>query len=80
MKQKDISTLVVIAIISAVLSFILSGVFISSEQDRNLKAEIVTPISSQFNQPPPQYFNSSATNPTTLIQIGEESNTAPFGQ
>jgi hypothetical protein len=80
MKQKDIALIAVIAIVSAVASLLLSGIFISSTEDRKQKVEVVQPIISEFQTPPTEYFNDRALNPTQIIQIGEDPNSKPFGQ
>ncbi len=80
MKQKDISLIIVVSFISAVLSVFLSGAVFNSSGDKRLQAEVVTPISSDFNQPSKQYFNSEANDPTQIIRIGENTNQQPFNQ
>lgn len=79
MKSKDIMTLVAVAIFSAVVSMVLSNIFVNSEDSRNLTVEVVPEIYSEFNRPPDEYFNSSSINPTQTIQIGGENTTQPFG-
>lgn len=78
MKQKDIALVVIIVIISAFLSIFISKNLISSPKNRQAKVEVVEKISSDFQQPSTNYFNSSAVDPTKLIQIGDNSNPKPF--
>lgn len=78
MKQKDILTLVVVAIISAVISIFLSGSIISSESDKTVEVEVVELITSDLQRPPIEYFNENSINPTQLIQIGPNEGTEPF--
>jgi len=78
MKQKDIALVVVIVIISAVISTIISKTLITSPKNRQAKVEIVDPISPTFQSPSTKYFNSNAVDPTQLIQIGNNSNPQPF--
>jgi hypothetical protein len=80
MKQKDIALFVVVAIVSGVLSVLLSGILITPKKDKVQKAEIVDPISAEFNTPPQdsKYFNKDSVNPTKLIQIGDNTNQVPF--
>jgi ABC-type phosphate/phosphonate transport system permease subunit len=77
MKQKDVALIIVIAFVSAVLSIILSNLLFGSKS-RNLKAEQVDKISSQFIQPDKKYFNADAFDPTRTIRIGDGSNSTPF--
>lgn len=78
MKQKDILLLVVIGVISAVFSFILSNYFFAKPSSRNQQAEVVQPISATFTEPNKAYFNANAFDPTRQITIGETVNTDPF--
>lgn len=79
MKQKDVALILVIAAVSAVFSFVLSGWLFGKPADREQKAEIVDVISSDFPLPDSKYFNSNAIDPTQLIQIGDANNPNPFG-
>jgi hypothetical protein len=80
MKSKDIFTIVIVGVFSAVLSIIASNMFISTDKNRSQKVEVVAPISADLERPPKEYFNSNAINPTQTIQIGEDSTTQPFGR
>lgn len=78
MKQKDIALILIIVVISATFSFILSGFLFNSESQRSEEVEVVNPITADFEQPNPDYFNSSSRNPTATIIIGENGNQEPF--
>lgn len=78
MKKKDLGVIVVVAIVSAVISYFLSSVFISSADDRKQSVEIVEPIASQFVEPDSRYFNQTSVNPTQTIVISPETNPNPF--
>ena len=78
MKQKDIVLIIVVMFFSGVVSFAVSQIFISGGANRNLSAEIVQPITSDFQQPDKNVFNDKAINPTQLIQIGDNNNQKPF--
>jgi hypothetical protein len=80
MKQKDIALIAVIAIISGVISFMVSGWIFAKPADRKQKAEVVDVIASDFSLPDSKYFNPHAIDPTQLIQIGDSNNPNPFGQ
>lgn len=77
MKQKDIALIIVIAFVSAVMSILLSNVLFGAKS-RNLSAEKVDKITSQFTQPDKKYFNADAVDPTRTIRIGNDSNVTPF--
>lgn len=77
-RKKDMLVIAVVAIFAAVVSIIVSKTFITSSKQRNLKAESVQPISSDFQKPDPAVFNNQAIDPTKLIQIGDSNNSQPF--
>lgn len=77
MKKNDLAILVVVAVVAGIFSVVLSQIFFG-EQSKNLTAEVVDPISADFQDPDPNVFNSNAINPTQLIQIGDSSNQNPF--
>ena len=78
MKHKDIALLVVVAFLAGVISLVLTRAIFVTENSRNMTAEIVEPISSQFSEPDKSVFNERAINPTQLIQIGDGNNSDPF--
>jgi hypothetical protein len=78
MKSKDIGTLVVVGIVSAGFALFLSSWLLSSTGAKNQEAEIVEEITSTFERPPKQYFNSDSINPTQEIQIRQDENSNPF--
>lgn len=78
MKQKDIALVIVIAAISGVISFVLSGMLFVPSANRQQKVEVVDKITTDFPLPSSKYFNSSAIDPTQTIQIGNNNNPNPF--
>lgn len=78
MKQKDITLILVIVIISAVASFFVARAVFAAPKDRQVKAEVVSPLSVGFNSPSKKYFNENAVNPTQQIRIGDSANVTPF--
>lgn len=78
MKQKDIALIIVVIFFSAVLSFVISNIFISSPKNRQEKVEVVGKISTEFPEPDKQFFNSNSVNPTFIIQIGENQHQNPL--
>jgi len=78
MKQKDYAIIIVIVIISAGLSFYLSGKIFVTAKNRQQQVEVVPVISSSFGTPSTKYFNSSAIDPTQLVNIGNNSNNNEF--
>jgi len=78
MKKKDLGVIAVVAIISAVISYFLSSVFISSASDRKQSVEIVEPITASFTESDSRYFSQTSVNPTQTIVISPETNPNPF--
>ena len=80
MKQKDIALIVVVGILAAVVSLLLTQQLFVSKKNRELSAEKVEKISAEFKTPEAgdNVFNDQAINPTQLIQIGDSANTNPF--
>lgn len=78
MKQKDIALIVVIVAVSAVLSFVVSNALFGSPKTRQQQAEVVQPISADFEQPDSRYFNKNSFDPTKPITIGQNANPDPF--
>jgi hypothetical protein len=78
MKQKDIALIVVIAVVSGVLSFVVSGKLFVTPSNRQQKVEVVDKITASFNQPDKKYFNQNSIDPTQTSQIGAGNNQNPF--
>lgn len=78
MKQKDIALIIVIAAISAVVSFVVSGKIFVTPSTRQQKVEVVDAINTTFTTPDTKYFNAQSVNPAQTIVIGNNSNQNPF--
>lgn len=78
MKQKDIVLIVVISVVSAIFSLLLSRLVFATPENRQQAVEVVPVISAEFPEMDPKYFNRDAVNPTQLIQIGDSTNSNPF--
>ena len=78
MKQKDIVVLVIVAIISAIVSFVLSNQFFSAPKDRSQEVETMEAISAEFPIPDKKYFNDQSVNPAQLVEIGTSDHENPF--
>ena len=78
MKQKDIALLIVVAVIAGVISIIITSTVFVGKGGKELKAENVSAITSEFKKPDNKVFNENAINPTQLIQIGDNNNPNPL--
>ena len=77
MKQKDYVLLGGIIIISAILSFIVTGKLFAPPADRQQQVEQVEAIRPTIPQNS-QYFTQQSIDPTQLIQINNNNNANPF--
>ncbi|HUB93120.1 MAG TPA: hypothetical protein VMB52_01310 [Verrucomicrobiae bacterium] len=78
MKQKDVALIIVIAAVSAVVSFIVSNKLFVTPANRQQKVEVVDVINPTFQTPSTKYFNSSSIDPAQNSQIGSNNNQTPF--
>jgi len=83
MKRRDLGLLVMVAIVAAIFSYILSGAIFSSPKKSPVSVPVITPISASFadvknDSNYKTIFNSGALNPTQLIRIGGQTNKSPF--
>lgn len=78
MKRKDLGVIIGVAIVSGIISLIVSSKVIVTPAHRQQQVEVVPAINAQFSTPSTTYFNSQSIDPTVLIQIGNNSNQTPF--
>lgn len=78
MKQKDVLLIIVVVIFAGIFSLLISNFFFTPDSNKNLTAEKVEEITSEFQEPDSRVFNENAINPTQLIEIGDSNNTQPF--
>lgn len=78
MKQNDVALIIVIAFVSAVISFIASNKIFVTPSNREQAVEVVDSIKPSFQTPSRKYFNSSSIDPTLNAQIGTGNNQNPF--
>jgi hypothetical protein len=77
-KQKDILLIVVVVAISGGVSLFISSLLFKTPKAQETKVEVVQPITAQFVEPDPRYFNSTSIDPTQNINIGDNQNPTPF--
>lgn len=77
-KQKDVILIVIVIIFAGIVSILVSNFFFAPDNKKSLSAEVVDPITSQFQPPDSRVFNKDAINPTQLIEIGDSNNSQPF--
>lgn len=78
MKQKDIAVVIIIAFVSAIVSFIASSKLFVTPSNRQQKAEVVDAIDASFQTPSKKYFNSNSIDPARPSGVGGDTNQNPF--
>jgi hypothetical protein len=78
MKQKDIAIIIAVVFASGVLSYFVSNALFASPDNLQTEVEVVEPITADFPEPDPRYFNGNSVNPTQTITIGDGQNQQPF--
>jgi len=78
MKQKDLTLIIVIAFISAIVSFIVSTRLFVTPANRHQNVPVVDSINSTFTKPSSKYFNDKSIDPTQQVQISNNANQNPF--
>ena len=78
MKQKDIALVLVVVFIGGMFSLVISNFLFGGEKNRNLTADVVTAIETNFMEPSKKYFNEASIDPTQIIRIGDNTNQQPF--
>lgn len=79
MKKNDIALVLVCVFIGGIFSLIVSNLLFGGS-GRQLQAETVEPISSEFVLPDSKYFNERSFNYTQQIQIGTGNSNVQFGE
>lgn len=77
MKQKDLSIIIAVAFLSAIVSFLLSNKLFVTPENRQQKVEVVDIIQTDFERPNTRYFNTDSINPTQNSQLNT-TNQTPF--
>jgi hypothetical protein len=80
MKKNDITLIVGTMLFGAVLAVLVTSVILSNSISTQQRVQVVNTINTSFQPPSNQYLNSSSIDPTLLVKIGNNSNTAPFSQ
>lgn len=78
MKKKDLVVIIFTVIVAAIFSYLICSKLIGTAETTRQSVEVVKPISADFLLPDKTIFNSSAVNPTKLIEIGPNANEKPF--
>jgi len=83
MKRKDVTVLIVAAVITGVFSLVLTSMVFKVPVNHNLKVTTAQSISTNFpdiNNDPAYnaIFNKNALDPAQPLQVGGQPNTTPF--
>lgn len=77
MKQKDIATIVVVAFIAAVSSYLIANKVFVTPENRQQNVEVVDKLTAQFDTADSRFFNQDSINPTTNTGL-DSTNQTPF--
>jgi hypothetical protein len=82
-KRQDLIVIVIVGLIAALISIVVSGAIFGTSKSRPIKVPVVDKISPTFpdvehDSNYTSFLNNKALDPTQLIQIGNNQNTAPF--
>jgi len=80
MKRDDIILVASTMVVSAIIAAFVSATILSNSKSMNQQVTVVNTISTYFQQPSSKYLNVNSIDPTLLVKIGSNSNTAPFTQ
>ncbi len=78
MKQKDLVMIILIAFVSAILSYATSHILFATAKNRSQSVSVVDPITTDFATPNTKFFNNQSIDPAKLIEVGSNNNTNPF--
>ena len=79
-KSKDLTVLVILVGISALISYFASNALFSSKKSLSTKVELVDQVTSDFSYENKTYFTNNPLNPTKNITISQNNNQKPLGQ
>lgn len=82
-KRQNQVVILMVAFIAAIISIIISNAIFGTSASHRIKVPVVDKISPTFpdvqhDSDYTSFFNNNALDPTQLIQIGNNNNTAPF--
>jgi hypothetical protein len=78
MKQQDVLYLIGAVVVGIIVSAIASKIFFNTPKNLSQQVEVVPTISTSFQVPSSQYFNSQSIDPTQIINIGPNNNQTVF--
>lgn len=78
MKQNEIASLLIIALVTGVLAYFIANAVIGSPDNNPVQVEKVTPIQSSFPNTDERVFNEDAIDPTVEISGDNPQSDAPF--
>ena len=71
MKQSDLITVVMIAVIGTIVAFALVNLMLGNPDDLVVNYKTVSSVNNELMEPDPEVFNSKSINPTVeIIVIG----------
>lgn len=80
MKKSEFAMIILIAAGSALIAYFVAHAIFGGAANQEAKVPTIQSISSNFDTPDPNVFNSNAINPTIGVSLGNGSSSNPTGQ
>ena len=77
MKQKDIATIIVVAFIAAISSYLIANRVFVTPENRQQTVEVIDVLTDKFGPPDTRFFNDQSINPTRDTGL-DSTNQTPF--
>lgn len=71
MKQSDILTIIIVAIVGVVVSTFLLNMILGDPNAKSVSFRTVDVIEASLTEPDPEVFNPTAINPTVEVYVGD---------
>lgn len=71
MKQSDIITVVIIAVVGTIAAYFGVNMFLGNPADATYQFKIIEGVTATLEDPDPEVFNKDAINPTIEVYVGE---------
>lgn len=71
MKQSDIITVVIIAVVGTLAAYFGVNMFLGNPADASFQFKTIGVVSKDLAEPDPEVFNRDAINPTIEVYVGE---------
>ena len=71
MKQSDIITVVIIAVVGTIAAYFGVNMFLSNPADATYQFKVIEGVTADLSNPDSEIFNKDAINPTIEVYVGD---------